>query len=111
MSHHGLTRACRRLPEPPLPPGSRTRKARPMKSRPSANLAGTDGSRGPSRSHSHAKIGASTITKNGWTDWNQDDGNAKPKQLESRVAIGEQVRASNPPARSRPRTGSRRGRR
>ena len=49
-----------------------------MNSRPSANFAGTDGSRGPSRSHSHAKTGASRITKTGCTDWNQDDGNAKP---------------------------------
>ena len=46
---------------------------------PSAILAGTDGSRGPSRTHSHAKIGAKMTTKIGGTDWNQDEGNENPK--------------------------------
>ena len=51
-----------------------------MKRRPNANLAGTDGSRGPSRIQSQAKTGASRITKIGCTDWNHDDGNEKPRR-------------------------------
>ena len=62
-----------------------------MKSRPSANLAGTDGSRGPSRTQSHANTGARRITKSGCTDWNHDEGNEKPNEFEARVAIGEEV--------------------
>ena len=49
-----------------------------MKSRPIANFAGLDGSRGPSRIQSQAKTGASRITKIGCTDWNHDEGNEKP---------------------------------
>ena len=62
-----------------------------MKRRPQANFAGLEGSRGPSRIQSQAKTGASRMTKMGWTDSNQDDGNEKPEHGETRVAVGEQV--------------------
>src|SRR5437667_8732074 len=83
MSHMGLTR----IPAPDRarePAGTRTRKDRPMNTRPQAKLAGLDGSRGPSRIQSQAKAGASRITKMGWTDWNQDEGKDTPS-IERRV--------------------------
>src|SRR4051812_4001750 len=66
------------------PAGTRIRNERPMNSKPRANFAGTDGSRGPRRIQIHANTGASAITKIGCTDWNHDDGNEKPIRL-SRV--------------------------
>ena len=50
-----------------------------MKIRPTANFAGTEGSRGPSRIQIHANTGARMITKIGCTDWNHDEGNEKPQ--------------------------------
>src|SRR6185503_4118227 len=78
MSHNGLMRV------PPsawaiAPAGTSTRNPRPMNRTPRAILAGTDGSRGPSRTHIHAKIGAKMTTKIGGTDWNHDEGNENPK--------------------------------
>ena len=46
----------------------------PAQSRPTANFAGLDGSRGPSRTQSQASTGASAITMIGCTDWSQDEG-------------------------------------
>ena len=39
---------------------------------------GEEGCRSPSRTHHLANTGASTITKNEFTDWNHADGNAHP---------------------------------
>ena len=61
------------------PAGISTANDSAMKSRPSANFAGTEGSRRPRRSHSHANTGARMMTNVGCTAWNQDDGNEKPK--------------------------------
>src|SRR6202035_556605 len=67
-----------------MAPKARTRKPKPTKKRPEANLAGLDGSRLPSLIHSQAKTGASVQMKNELTDCSQLDGNLKPK-MELRV--------------------------
>src|SRR5580765_8196401 len=55
-----------------------SRNDRLRKKSPIVNFAGLDGSRRPSRIHSHAKIGEKMMTKSGSTDWNQLDGYVKP---------------------------------
>src|SRR5262249_25665333 len=81
--NHGLTR----MPAPLCamePAGINTANERPMNRSPSANLAGTDGSLRPSRSHSHPKNGESRMTKMGCTDGNHDEGKWTPN-MSSRV--------------------------
>ena len=79
ISHNGLTR----MPPPAcaIAPGGHEHQERQAheQERRARTWSGTDGSRGPSRIHSHAKTGASRITKIGCTDWNHDEGNEKPK--------------------------------
>ena len=110
ISHHGLTRtpsaACAIAPA-----GTSTRNDSAMKNSPSANLAATDGSRGPSLIHSHANIGARMITKSGGTDWNQDEGNENAEELESRVAVGEEIQRRSRLIVGGPEQDRRRGRR
>src|SRR5438132_14188678 len=54
--------------------GTMSRNDRLRRTRPIVNLTGLDGSRGPSRTHIHAKTGAKRSTNSGSTDWNQLDG-------------------------------------
>src|SRR5687768_9503434 len=46
--------------------------------RPMVNLAGLEGSRGPSRHQIQANTGESTTRRNGATDWSQLGGKATP---------------------------------
>src|SRR5437879_812328 len=65
-----------------LAAGIRMRKASPPKNRPNMNLPGAGGSLFPRASHSHAKTGASAITKTGCTVWYQLAGKSKPRMLQ-----------------------------
>ena len=99
ISHKTLTRRAG-LSATAEPAGSISRNASPMNRRPSPNLVGTDGSRLPSRIHSQAKIGASTMTKKGCTTCNQEEGNSKPNRCRSVLRSAKS--ASDDPAASYP---------
>src|SRR6478752_6679900 len=76
-SHNGLT-----LPSAvSRAAGTISKNESPRKAKPSTNLTGLEGCRGPSRSQAKTKIGASRTTKRAFSAWYQADGNDQPNRL------------------------------
>src|SRR2546427_482880 len=65
------------------PAGSSNTNDSPANKSPNENFAGVEGSRGPSRTHSHANTPESRITNSGWMATNQLEGTVHPSTVRS----------------------------
>ena len=89
---------CLVVPSAPVTSNSRlvsayisSRKARPLKMIPRPNLRGIDGLLLPSRTHSHAMIGAKAMIASEFTDWNHATGHAKPNTSLWTISLARKV--------------------